>query len=541
MTDHRSRARILDVREERKAVNRFEFREDQGTGEFILTGYAATFTPYDAFGGPERGGWVETLSRSAFDQTLRSDPDVQLLLNHEGLPLARTAHAGHPGTLKLGVDQHGLRIQASLDPSDPDVQGLIPKMKRGDIDEMSFAFRVKDQVWDDNYTNRTITEVSLHKGDVSVVNYGMNPGTRAVLESGVEAMASLSQKELVELRRLDPDLVHRATLALSTVADKRAWRAEHEHGDLTDGQCPECAANGEGQSATHFADPGHLSAHRQQVGDGDGVSRFPIDAQHVVASWTALSQPQSGYTPTQLEQIRKRVAESMRKHGHKVPGAEAAGTRRTPTTDIMAGVSHVDMVRNVDGGTTLVAVLYDGTRTPLPSSPASSVQVGSSPTPGDARLGGMFPYVWSDGARTYGQRQADNENDPGDTEPDDDPDDLEEKGDDYTDPYGDREDPEEDRQGNDGFDGKKAAKFAKGGGRESEDRAPSAKDAMGDYEGGDVDLNPQDEDEHEEQLNFGAGPINVTRALTEFRDRTGIPNFRNISEGLAYLKHAWLA
>jgi HK97 family phage prohead protease len=515
MSDHRSRARILDVREERKALNRFEFREDAGTGELILQGYAATFTPYDAFGGPERGGWVETLARNAFDQTLRADPDVQLLLNHEGLPLARTKS----GTLKLDVDAHGLRILARLDPTDPDVQGLAPKMRRGDIDEMSFAFRVKDQVWDDNYTNRTITEVSLHKGDVSVVNYGMNPGTRAVLEQGVEAMASLSAKDLVELRRLDPDLMHRAKLALMTVNEARAWRADAEHSDLTeDGQCPECASQGEGQSATHFADPGHLGLSRQQAGDGDGVRRFPIDAQHVVASFTALSAPQAGYTPTQLEQIRKRCAEAMRKHGHQVPGVQTGGTQRAPdpkaADNLLAGVSHLDMVRNVDGGTTLVAVMTDGSRTPLPSMQVSSPAPGdarlggmfpvwqvSSPAPGDARLGGMFPYVWADGARTHGQREADES-------------DTEENAEGEN-PFAgdDEEDPEEDRA----FDGKKAAPFAPGGGRDPE----SENNAEG-----------------EERLSFDAGPINVTRALGEFRDKTGIPSIANISEGLAYLKRA---
>jgi hypothetical protein len=199
----------------------------------------------------------------------------------------------------------------------------------------------------------------------------------------------------------------------------------------------------------------------------------------------------------------------------------------------------------VDGGTTLVAVLYDGTRTPLPSSPASSIQQGSSPTPGDARLGGMFPYVWSEGARTAQQRQADQEPDPED--PNEGAEGEEEQKSDYNDPYGDDEDVFGDNEDRAFGPGEKAKPFAKGGGREPEDgdkkdekkkRSPSAKDAMSDYEGGDANLNPSDEDEHEEELSFGAGPINVNRALREFRDKTGIPNIRNINEGLAYLRRA---
>jgi hypothetical protein len=46
--------------------------------------------------------------------------------------LARTKS----GTLRLAEDERGLRIDATLDPTDPDVQRLIPKMKRGDMSQM---------------------------------------------------------------------------------------------------------------------------------------------------------------------------------------------------------------------------------------------------------------------------------------------------------------------------------------------------------------------------------------------------------------------
>ena len=70
---------------------------------------------------------------------------------------------------------------AQLDRSDPDVQRLEPKMLRGDINEMSFAFRVKQQEWSQGDTVRRIREVDIDKGDVSVVNFGANPATSAQL------------------------------------------------------------------------------------------------------------------------------------------------------------------------------------------------------------------------------------------------------------------------------------------------------------------------------------------------------------------------
>ncbi|GAB3216786.1 HK97 family phage prohead protease [Mycolicibacterium hippocampi] len=147
-----------------------------------LTGYASTFEPYEMYGGPAQGGWIEQLDKGAFTKSLREKPDLHLLINHEGMPLARTKS----GTLTLSADTKGLKVSAKLDRTDPDVQRLEVKMRRGDLDEMSFAFRVRSQQWsntddfpDDLHALRTITEVNLHKGDVSVVNFGANPTTSA--------------------------------------------------------------------------------------------------------------------------------------------------------------------------------------------------------------------------------------------------------------------------------------------------------------------------------------------------------------------------
>lgn len=176
-----ARVRLLNVRELR-ATPRFELRAVEGD-TLVLEGYASTFEPYEMYGGPANGyGWIEQLDKRAFDATLGERPDLHLLINHEGMPLARTKS----GTLQLSVDSHGLKVVAQLDRSDPDVQRLEPKMLRGDMNEMSFAFRVRAQTWsaapgfdDDPESLRTITDVNLHKGDVSVVNFGANPTTTA--------------------------------------------------------------------------------------------------------------------------------------------------------------------------------------------------------------------------------------------------------------------------------------------------------------------------------------------------------------------------
>lgn len=177
----------------------FEFRK-QGDS-LSLDGYASVFNnKYSVMGGAPFG-WDEKVDKRAFDETLKQKPDLHLLINHEGMPLARTKS----GTLKLSVDDTGLRVQApNLDRRDPDVQRLEVKMERGDMDEMSFAFRVKGDSWNDDESERTLTEVSLHKGDVSVVNFGANPATSAKLGGLRSVLDYLDtaelEEELAELR-----------------------------------------------------------------------------------------------------------------------------------------------------------------------------------------------------------------------------------------------------------------------------------------------------------------------------------------------------
>lgn len=133
-----------------------------------LDGYASTFNQ------PYKVGWFnERVHPDAFRATLGRDPDVRLLINHADLPLARTKS----GTMQLSTDAKGLRVQASLDPSDPDVQRIVPKMKRGDLNQMSFAFRVAKggDEWSEDGSQRTLRNLELHDGDVSVVTYPANP------------------------------------------------------------------------------------------------------------------------------------------------------------------------------------------------------------------------------------------------------------------------------------------------------------------------------------------------------------------------------
>lgn len=131
--------------------------EGDGT---TLVGYASLFDSPS-----EPMPFVEYVRKGAFAKTLNDGADVRLLIDHEGVPLARTKS----GTLMLEEDDRGLRVEASLDPLNPDAQRVISAMKRGDLSQMSFAFRTVKDSWNSDRTVRELKEVQLF--DVSVVTY----------------------------------------------------------------------------------------------------------------------------------------------------------------------------------------------------------------------------------------------------------------------------------------------------------------------------------------------------------------------------------
>ena len=158
-----------------------------------VEGYASTFG--DSY---DMGWYKETVTRGAFTKTLQSSPDVRFLVNHEGLPLARTAS----GTLRLDEDKRGLHVSATFDATDPDVRRIVPKMQRGDLNQMSFAFGIVKDEWTEKDSKRNLTELSLAGGDVSVVTYPANPNASIALRA-----KKLLTKHQTRVRQLHAELI----------------------------------------------------------------------------------------------------------------------------------------------------------------------------------------------------------------------------------------------------------------------------------------------------------------------------------------------
>lgn len=114
------------------------------------------------------GGFVEIIAPTAFDGRLSDD--VRALFNHNpDFVLGRTTS----GTLGLSTNAEGLRYD--IEPPETSwAKDLMISMRRGDISQSSFGFRVKDDDWVYDEKNdivvRTVHSIDVLR-DVSVVTY----------------------------------------------------------------------------------------------------------------------------------------------------------------------------------------------------------------------------------------------------------------------------------------------------------------------------------------------------------------------------------
>lgn len=177
MNEYRRTDAGVEVPErESRAVSRGVELREEPDGSLVLEGYATVYDYRYEVGGQPPMGFGETIARGAAAKSAQ-EADVRLLVNHDGVPLARTKSR----TLTLTSDDVGLHVRAELDPTSPAVIELRSAMGRGDIDAMSMAFRVLREEWTDNNNERTIRELKLY--DVSIVTYPANPATVALIRN----------------------------------------------------------------------------------------------------------------------------------------------------------------------------------------------------------------------------------------------------------------------------------------------------------------------------------------------------------------------
>ena len=169
---------IATVERREAPLTNVELRaEDDGSVTF--SGYAAVFDQE-----ADLGYFREKIAPGAFKRTIRNKADVRFLVNHDGVPLARSKS----GTLSLAEDDRGLHVEAKLDLDNPTVRELVSAMRRGDLDQMSFAFAPVKEARDEaeDPPLRILREVKLF--DVSAVTFPAYEGTSAEVRAAAEEL-----------------------------------------------------------------------------------------------------------------------------------------------------------------------------------------------------------------------------------------------------------------------------------------------------------------------------------------------------------------
>lgn len=160
----------------------------------ILTGYPAIFNQVTTLYDGRSFCMQEQIDPGFFDDVLEND--CHLTLSHESEsamcrnnPCMPAEMQGGPGSMELSVDAHGLRVFARVPMDDMDAMRMAPKMDRGVVDQMSFAFSVAQEeclqtVGEDGRDLYLYTLVKCARlYDVCVAPLGAYSQTEAMLRS----------------------------------------------------------------------------------------------------------------------------------------------------------------------------------------------------------------------------------------------------------------------------------------------------------------------------------------------------------------------
>lgn len=133
-------------------LDRVLVRDPSGTDDntWTMSGYAAVFNADTTLYDSQFVQINERIDPAAFNVVMRDQPMdqaagvVHFNFGHDmnRAVAATNVPAGQPGSLKLTVDDNGLRFMAKVPRDDPDGVALAAKMRSGVVSQASFAFTV---------------------------------------------------------------------------------------------------------------------------------------------------------------------------------------------------------------------------------------------------------------------------------------------------------------------------------------------------------------------------------------------------------------
>lgn len=168
--------------------------------------------------------FFERIERGAFDECDLTD--VLFFVNHNmnKIPLARSRRNNGNSTMQLRVDDKGLYVKADLDiENNQEARALYSAIERGDIDGMSFAFRIKEQRWenlDSDMPTRVITKFAK-VFEVSAVNNpaysqtDINARDKSALENAKATLDNVRSQELDNSKELRQEQIRLLRLKIN--------------------------------------------------------------------------------------------------------------------------------------------------------------------------------------------------------------------------------------------------------------------------------------------------------------------------------------
>lgn len=156
-----------------------------------IRGYAAVFNSPSE----DLGGFVEYIAPGAFDSVMNDD--VRGFYNHDWNYLLGRVSSG---TLRIFVDEVGLGYEIDL-PNTSYANDLVELMKRGDVNQSSFAFMIESDKWEvkGKQNIRTITKVSRLIDVAPVVIPAYPAATSKLVSRALDTDAELITDINVEL------------------------------------------------------------------------------------------------------------------------------------------------------------------------------------------------------------------------------------------------------------------------------------------------------------------------------------------------------
>ena len=193
-----------------------ELRAEENERGAWIEGYPIVFNQETVIGGYCR----EVIMQEAVTEELLRD--VALMIGHDFgmIPLAHSRRNNENSTMRLTIDEHGVKMRALLDiENNPRAKEAYSAIVRGDISGMSFAFIVEEERWEDLDSEiplRRITKMA-EIFEVSLVPFPQYKGTS--VQAAAEGDALESVKASLESAK--------QKLAEERVAQEAA-EAEHE-------------------------------------------------------------------------------------------------------------------------------------------------------------------------------------------------------------------------------------------------------------------------------------------------------------------------